>query len=106
MSVRPPATDVGPPQLVKPLSRQCAVHFLLDVFVRERNSSLNLEGVFGACRGGAVHLAFLQHAITRRLIDLCLATTAGLYPPPSFGECHSMHLTHRPSKQEREEQED
>ena len=70
VSVRLRLTDVDLLQLVKPLSRQYAVteginghlHSLLAIFVRERNSRLILGDVFGACRGGAVHLAFFTHA--------------------------------------------
>jgi hypothetical protein len=55
-------TDEDLLQLVKPSSRQCAMNSLLIILVRVRNSSLNLGDVFGACRGGAVHLAFFKHA--------------------------------------------
>ena len=70
VSMRLRLTDVDLLQLVKPLSRQCAVtevinghlYSLLDIFVRKRSSTLILGGVFGACRAGAVHLAFFKHA--------------------------------------------
>jgi len=63
MSMRRSLTDEDLLQLVKPLSRQCAVHYRLVIFeAHVRNSSLVLEDVVEACRGGAVHLAFFNRA--------------------------------------------